>query len=120
MMSQASEVLHNAQTELIFGDVHILIPATWTNIDANLSSWETYEEADVRVSADSYLALDDTPYTQQPGGCGEPGKFIHLTPNFLLTLNESKYGPPGTLKIKDFSLMEFYRLNFTITLPRKN
>ena len=29
----------------------------------------------------------DTPYTVQPGGCGDPGEYTHVTPNFLENLD---------------------------------
>ena len=29
----------------------------------------------------------DDPFTVQPGGCREPGQYIHVTPGFLRDLN---------------------------------
>lgn len=41
----------------------------------------------------------DTPYTIQAGGCGTPGDHIHLTPEYVKTVNQSEnveiYGPSG-------------------------
>ena len=51
---------------------------------------------------------EDRPYTLQPGKCGEHGKHIHLTPNYLITLNEmgaiKRYGSPGKGKKKKPSI----------------
>ena len=33
--------------------------------------------------AEENRAWGDTPYTLQPGGCGEEGDYIHITPNYL-------------------------------------
>ena len=40
----------------------------------------------------------DTPYTIQPGGCGDPGEYIHVTRNYILNLegqSTTLFGPPG-------------------------
>ena len=40
----------------------------------------------------------DTPYTIQPGGCGDPGEYIHVTRNYILNLegqSTALFGPPG-------------------------
>ena len=50
-----------------------------------------------RVDLPSALYLD-TPYTVQPGGCGDPGEYTHVTPAFLKNLDGSTtdvFGPPG-------------------------
>ena len=36
------------------------------------------------IVAEANKGWGDTPYTLQPGGCGEEGDYIHLTPSFLL------------------------------------
>lgn len=40
----------------------------------------------------------DKPYTLQPGECGEPGLYVHFTPEYLLNIRNTsdKFGPPGT------------------------
>jgi calcium-activated chloride channel regulator 4 len=41
----------------------------------------------------------DRPYTVQFGGCGDPGKYIHLTPNYVMNFDSDKsvfeFGPAG-------------------------
>ncbi|XP_051869165.1 calcium-activated chloride channel regulator 1-like [Pristis pectinata] len=86
MMTEASSYLHQAtKSQLYFADVKILLPAAWP---WNLSqvqrpTTESYEKANVIV-AEPYLKHGDTPYTLQYGGCGEKGRYIHFTPNFIL------------------------------------
>ena len=36
------------------------------------------------IVAEANKAWGDTPYTLQPGGCGEEGDYIHLTPSYLI------------------------------------
>ena len=54
--------------------------------------------ADVRVSP-AGSTYGDIPYTVQSGGCGQPGEFIHMTPDYLRTVgdanNSAVFGPPG-------------------------
>ena len=40
----------------------------------------------------------DGPYTIQPGGCGERGDFMHVTPDFVTFLESTStqyFGTPG-------------------------
>lgn len=44
MIQQASPILHTATYEwAYFRSVHILIPDTWSHIQANLSTWESFQ-----------------------------------------------------------------------------
>ena len=60
--------------------------------------YSSFQEAEVQVSPKSGM-YGDTPYTIQAGGCGTPGDHIHLTPEYVKTVNQSKnvetYGPSG-------------------------
>ena len=44
---------------------------------------DTFGRARV-VVAEANSQWGNTPYTRQPGQCGEEGDFIHLTPEYLL------------------------------------
>ncbi|XP_068098724.1 calcium-activated chloride channel regulator 1-like isoform X1 [Hyperolius riggenbachi] len=85
MVKEASSYLFQATRKRLFmKSVKILIPSTWIS-GSNYSkpATETYDKADVIV-ASPYLKYGDDPYTLQYGQCGEPGRYIHFTPNFLL------------------------------------
>ncbi|KAK7072571.1 chloride channel [Halocaridina rubra] len=52
-------------------------------------------ESDIRVDSINRI-YKDQPYTVQPGGCGEPGLYIHLTPDYLMNNTISRpWGPRG-------------------------
>ena len=57
------------------------------------------QDADVKIGQPS-SSYGDTPHTIQTGGCGQPGDFIHMTPNYVKNIDSStsidKYGPSGT------------------------
>lgn len=59
------------------------------------------QTADVLIDLPNPL-YGNTPYTQQLGGCGEPGEKIHLTPNYVATIgqqsNLDEFGTPGNIK----------------------
>jgi len=56
------------------------------------------KDAEVQIDRPN-AQYGDEPYTVQLGGCGDPGYYIHLTPNYLMTINSNdninKYGPTG-------------------------
>jgi len=44
MVLEASPVLYKAtQDRAYFSSVRILVPESWTHVEANISSWETFE-----------------------------------------------------------------------------
>lgn len=52
----------------------------------------------------------DSPYTLQPGGCGQRGEYIHLTPNFLLHLNDTSpdyFGPLDHVFVHEWSKLRY-------------
>ncbi|XP_053549665.1 calcium-activated chloride channel regulator 1-like [Bombina bombina] len=84
MVTAASPYMLQATKNRVFiRSTNILIPNTWAeNSKYGRPKRESYDKADVIIADPSLLG--DDPYTVQYGGCGEPGKYIHLTPNFLL------------------------------------
>ena len=59
------------------------------------------QDADIKIEP-ANLAYGDEPYTLQDGvNCGDPGDYIHFTPNYISTLkdadNINAYGPSGKL-----------------------
>ena len=59
---------------------------------------ECWQDAETQIDNPNWK-YEDNPYTVQLGGCGEPGKLIHLTPNYLMNFdteaNKLKFGPAG-------------------------
>ncbi|XP_069497628.1 calcium-activated chloride channel regulator 1-like [Ambystoma mexicanum] len=104
MVTDASFYMFNAtHRRFFFKDVKILIPKSWTPKNYQKRKHESYEKADVIV-ADFYVKYGDDPYTLQYGGCGQPGKYIHLTPNFLLNDDLiDVYGLRGRLFVHEWA-----------------
>ncbi|XP_036611364.1 calcium-activated chloride channel regulator 1-like [Trichosurus vulpecula] len=104
MVTEASTFLFSAtRKRAYFRNVSILIPMTWTSKPEYLTpTLESYEQADVIV-ADSYLKYGNDPYTLQYGQCGEKGRYIHLTPNFLLDDNKHIYGSRGKVLVHEWA-----------------
>nr|XP_042707445.1 calcium-activated chloride channel regulator 1-like [Chrysemys picta bellii] len=95
MVKEASTYLFNATKQrFFFKAVKIIIPQHWLPKSEYLSvKTESYDKADVIV-ANPYLKYGDDPYTLQYGGCGEKGRYIHFTPDFLL--NDTLYNIYGS------------------------
>ncbi|XP_029473621.1 calcium-activated chloride channel regulator 2-like [Rhinatrema bivittatum] len=85
MVTEASYYLFRAtKRRFYFRDVKILVPDTWESNNHQMRKRESYEKASVIV-AEPNLKYGDDPYTLQYGGCGEEGKHIHFTPNYLIS-----------------------------------
>ncbi|XP_042318344.1 calcium-activated chloride channel regulator 1-like [Sceloporus undulatus] len=105
MVKEASSYLFSAtQQRFYFKTVKVVIPLTWTTQDGYKKvTTESYENADIIV-ADPFLKYGDDPYTLQYGGCGEQGRYIHLTSNFLT--NDSLhdvYGSRGRVLVHEWA-----------------
>ncbi|XP_060088135.1 calcium-activated chloride channel regulator 1-like [Heteronotia binoei] len=105
MVTEASTYLFNATKQrFYFKTLKIIVPLTWTSkIEYSRVTIESYEKADVIV-ADPFLKYGDDPYTLQYGGCGEQGRYIHFTSNFLT--NDSLYyvyGPRGRVFVHEWA-----------------
>ncbi|XP_059839812.1 calcium-activated chloride channel regulator 1-like isoform X2 [Hypanus sabinus] len=106
MMIEASSYMYEAtEHQLYFSDVKILLPATWPP-NPNMfqrPTTQSYEKAKV-IIAEPYLKHGDAPYTLQYGGCGEKGRYIHFTPNFLLNDEmTSVYCPKGRVFVHEWA-----------------
>uniref|UniRef100_A0A8C5R811 VWFA domain-containing protein n=1 Tax=Leptobrachium leishanense TaxID=445787 RepID=A0A8C5R811_9ANUR len=97
MVKEATGYLFNATKKRLFiRSVKILIPITWSNKNYTRRGTESYGNV-------SGTELYD-PYTLQYGRCEEPGRYIHLTPNFLLYDNmTSVYGPRGRVFVHEWA-----------------
>ncbi|KAM4641317.1 calcium-activated chloride channel regulator 1-like [Discoglossus pictus] len=105
MVKGASDYLFKATKQRLFiRSAKILIPFNWTSSsNYRKPRSETYDKADV-IIANPYFKYGDEPYTLQYGGCGDPGKYIHFTPDFLLRDSVSKvYGPPERVFVHEWS-----------------
>ncbi|XP_069798486.1 calcium-activated chloride channel regulator 1-like [Narcine bancroftii] len=110
MVREASIYLHQAtKQQFYFSEVKILLPFTWT-INSNLVQrlrTQTYAKADV-IIAEPSLKHGDTPYTRQYGGCGEKGRYIHFTPNFILNDSlASAHGTRGQMFVHEWAHLQW-------------
>ncbi|XP_072276029.1 calcium-activated chloride channel regulator 1-like isoform X2 [Pyxicephalus adspersus] len=104
MVTDASTYMLQATGNRVYiRSVKILIPNTWnSNNSYNRPKTESYDKADI-IIADPFTR-GDFPYTLQYGGCGEPGKYIHLTPNFILNDRVLRiFGPRGRLLVHEWA-----------------
>ncbi|XP_053549081.1 calcium-activated chloride channel regulator 1-like [Bombina bombina] len=105
MVNEASDYLYKATKQRLFiRNVKILIPMTWSNASSYTKpKTETYDKADV-IIASPFLKYGDDPYTLQYGGCGEPGKYIHFTPEFIIhNRTSNEYGPRGRVFVHEWA-----------------
>ncbi|XP_050712037.1 calcium-activated chloride channel regulator 1-like isoform X2 [Eriocheir sinensis] len=83
MTALSQTMLRATQRRLYVAEVTILLPITWRNTQQyQEATTETYLNSKVRVLPPNPI-YGDQPFTVQPGGCGEPGLYLHLTPRYL-------------------------------------
>ncbi|XP_041063999.1 calcium-activated chloride channel regulator 1-like isoform X1 [Carcharodon carcharias] len=106
IVTEASFHLHRAtKQQVYFADVKILLPQSWPvrSSSVHRPKTESYEKADV-IIAEPYLKYGDEPYTLQYGGCGEKGRYIHFTPNFILNSSLTQnYGSKGKVFVHEWA-----------------
>ena len=110
-MSEGSKELYYATERYAYiHNVDILVPSTWNKPeDAIVSSEYFYEDGDIRINTPNPLYMDN-PYTLQPGGCGERGQFIHLTPDFVSHLKDSSaetFGPTKKVFVHEWAKLRY-------------
>ncbi|XP_077309103.1 calcium-activated chloride channel regulator 1-like [Lithobates pipiens] len=104
MVKEASSYLFRAtQNRLFIRSVKILIPFTWPKKSYVKVRTETYDKADI-IIASSHVKYGNDPYTLQYGQCGEKGRYIHFTPDFLANDNAIYvYGPRGRVFVHEWA-----------------
>uniref|UniRef100_A0A8C6D0Y2 Calcium-activated chloride channel N-terminal domain-containing protein n=1 Tax=Moschus moschiferus TaxID=68415 RepID=A0A8C6D0Y2_MOSMO len=126
MVTEASIYLfHATKRRVYFRNVSILIPMTWkSKSEYFIPKQESYDQADVIV-ANPYLKYGDDPYTLQYGRCGEKGKYLYFTPNFLLTNNFRMYESRGKVFVHEWAhlrwgIFDEYNMDQPFYISRKN
>ncbi|XP_042318343.1 calcium-activated chloride channel regulator 1-like [Sceloporus undulatus] len=105
MVKEASPYLFSATKQRFhFKTVKIVIPLSWTQKpEYKRVTRESYDNADVIV-ANPFLKYGDEPYALQYGRCGEPGRYIHFTPNFLTNTSLLHvYGSRGRVFVHEWA-----------------
>ncbi|KAM4640776.1 calcium-activated chloride channel regulator 1-like [Discoglossus pictus] len=105
MVKDASKLMYTATGQRLFiKNVLFLIPATWpSNASYIKPKTETYDKAHIIINK-PFPENNNEPYTLQYGGCGEPGKHIHFTSDFLKKDTVSNgYGPRGKVFVHEWA-----------------
>ncbi|XP_002741339.1 calcium-activated chloride channel regulator 1-like [Saccoglossus kowalevskii] len=104
--TEASDYLYRATRQrAFFRKVDFLIPTTWQDRpEYEAVTVERFSRADYRVE-EANPVWGDNPYTVQYGECGTPGKYVHLTPWFVLdpdNIVEYYWGNKGRVLIHEW------------------
>ena len=92
--------------------VNILIPHTWSLPNLEVSDEYVYNDGQILVEKANVL-YQNAPYTLQSSECGNLGKFIHLTPEYLLNLNdyngdaEEIFGPHENIFVHEWAKLRY-------------
>ena len=100
VVRESSRLLHQSTDGRTFiRSVNVLLPAAWGDSAASIcrrnvsrTRTETYNDADVRVSANAHPLMAggaDSIWTQQSRDCGQQGDYISAGPEFFFYKTES-------------------------------
>ncbi|KAL5005622.1 hypothetical protein ScPMuIL_016780 [Solemya velum] len=115
VVDQLKEILTEASADLsqatnhraYIRDVTIVLPATWrlnaSDTACRCCSTSPRDTAQVVVDLPNPV-YGDNPYTLQPGLCGDPGEYIHLTPGYVVNKQSSErtWGRRGRLFVHEW------------------
>lgn len=100
-MTEASAYLYLATRQRAYiRSVTVLVPNTWSDNHVKYTDPgdESFVNAHVRIDK-ANPTQGHNPYTFQPGQCGDPGQYIHLTPEYVMDTpginREINWGNPG-------------------------
>ncbi|XP_071983822.1 calcium-activated chloride channel regulator 2-like isoform X2 [Engystomops pustulosus] len=104
MVSEASFYLFNStKRRFFYREVKILVPNTWQSLNFQRPRYEAHQKASVMISNPNFSYGND-PYTLHYKGCGNKGKYIHFTPDFLMDDNLLPvYGPRGKVFLHEWA-----------------
>ncbi|XP_042242553.1 calcium-activated chloride channel regulator 3A-1-like, partial [Homarus americanus] len=108
-LTKASDDLFKAtRRRAFFRRIKILLPKSWNNVIFDQTALnENYEDSDIRVDLRNPV-YGDQPYTVQPGGCGEPGRYMHLTPQYLTDNTQADlWGPRGKTVLHEWAKLRW-------------
>ncbi|XP_077980969.1 calcium-activated chloride channel regulator 1-like [Glandiceps talaboti] len=110
VLTEGSDFLFTASKRRAYWkEVTIVIPKTWSQQpEYEPAKDESFERAHIIIDEPN-PDWDDNPYTQQMGGCGIKGEYIHLTPRYLLDQENSEfiYGPAGKLIVHEWGHLRY-------------
>lgn len=111
LISKASAFLYNSTNQgVYFKEVTIVVPSTWSlRPEYEILPGNFFSKAHVRVD-NANPEYGDAPYTLQPGGCGEPGHYVHLTPWFVKELDgktKEMFGAPERQLVHEWAHLRY-------------
>ena len=82
----------------------ILIPSSWTSINATIVESVVFQDGDVQVNTKSGV-YGNSPFTLQTSGCGEEGEYIQISNEFIENYGniEGTFGPPGQVFVHEWA-----------------
>ncbi|KAF6016854.1 hypothetical protein EB796_024835 [Bugula neritina] len=106
----STALLTATEDQVYFHNITILVPSTWTTSNSWLTAnGESVETANILVAPPNIM-WGDTPYTLQPGGCGEEGDFTHLTAFYVKGAASSNLYPEKRL-VREFAHLKWGLFN---------
>ncbi|CAL4183763.1 unnamed protein product, partial [Meganyctiphanes norvegica] len=106
VLSRASSVLYSATRQrAYFRDVKVIVPQGWNPARCPrpiTTSAVPLQPPAIHVGQ-SHPVYGHAPWTDQVGGCGEPGQAIHLSEEYLANNRTTNLGDPGRVVVHEWA-----------------
>ncbi|XP_071510783.1 calcium-activated chloride channel regulator 4-like [Diadema antillarum] len=104
IFTSASSFLFNATNQrAFFRDVSILIPPSWPRLPGlKFAPHGARSPAANIVVRPTSADVPSRPFVRQPGQCGSPGEYMHLTPEFIMSGETGRWGDPAKVLVHEW------------------
>ncbi|XP_002731426.1 calcium-activated chloride channel regulator 1-like [Saccoglossus kowalevskii] len=109
LITEASAYLYEATRHRAhFKDITIVIPHTWKYNPHVRATTESYDTANIIID-DPNPIYGHNPYVSQHSPCGQPGEYMHLTPNWITGSDTviANWGPQGKVIVHEWGHLQW-------------
>ncbi|XP_054750776.2 calcium-activated chloride channel regulator 1-like [Lytechinus pictus] len=119
ILTSASSFLFNATNRrAFFRDISILIPKSWPHQPTHKFAPHTAQFGTANLyirPTESNPDIPPQPFVRQPGRCGIPGEYMHLTTDFIM--DKEQWGDPGKVVVHEWGHLRWGLFDEYPTLP---
>lgn len=85
VFTEVSAFMFSATNQQVYlSEIRVLLPESWNDQPFyKPNRWERFENSDIRVDVPT-TTKGNVPYVNKPTGCGKPGLYLHITPEYLM------------------------------------
>ncbi|XP_070578301.1 calcium-activated chloride channel regulator 1-like [Ptychodera flava] len=101
----SAELYKATRKRAYFRQITITVPSHWSDsVTSTRATTESYDRSHIIIDQ----GLANTPYVTGIPGCGQMGRYMHLTPNYILDPDvQDNYGPGGKTMVHEWGHLRY-------------